>query len=279
VFLAFRTFRNLDETQKQEYIAQKRKEIANKLSPYKWLDSENASCAVVQISERLRQVFYSVARYLFHELTDDDDEDIMESIRKHVRDQKNLYVLFNLIQPSDMDYNILSDWDTIVSKDDITMDGETFLFHIKNEWRNIFFKYIDESVMRVERIVKKQIDITKRSKILYKLAEESFVIFDIALDAAYHEFKNSISEPDKWVNIFTFSFFRENIHKEIEILIVNAENNDIYRGPRYNTCASKFIVLLYFADLHFESLGHTQGNKISRIFDKDHPFIQEFFDQ
>jgi hypothetical protein len=282
VYYAFRSFRNLSADEKNMYIKKKRKELADHISVATWFQIQNGDVAFLQIIEMMRIMVYLIPSFL----TDPKETSVLMSYNI---DTKVLEVLFHLLDPTQVDGQMLPDWDVECCKmEKKEMSKDILLHRMKSKWHQIYQDNIRKAIQQIEQDldpgVEKMCE-TKKLAVVHKLSELSYFLFDFVVEKALLNFKEDISNYTTWINTFHYLYLVESMNLDADILFMDATTGLPYEGMRYFSLESKatnYLVLLYFPDYHFESLGETttmHGKKvINRIFPSDHPFIQAFMD-
>lgn len=281
VYSAFRQFRNLSPEEKHLYVKAKRKELADNVSVTTWFQIQDGDVAFLQIIEMMRIMVYLIPSFL----TDPKETSVLMSYNI---DTQVLEVLFNLLDPTQVDYHMLPDWDVEcckMDKDEISKD--ILLHRMKSKWHQIYQENIQRAIQQIEAdldlSVEKMCE-TKKLAVVHKLSELSYFLFDFVVEKALLNFKEDITNYTTWINTFHYLYLVESMNLDANILFMDASTGLPYDGMRYFTIPedSNYIVLLYFPDYHFESVGETttmnRKKVINRIFPSHHPFIRQFMD-
>jgi len=277
LYYPFKDFRELPSDERKVYIENKRMELANKIQFEEWFLIQNGNIAFLQIIETMRLIMHSIPKLLL---------DNQEYFEKYDVNPVAIDILFTLLNPNLVEQEILPQWDMECSKKYQAENEESYLEQIKNTWYDIYKikvkKAIDELEKKIDSHVPKM-SADKKSKVIQKLSLLSYPIFDFVTSKALSDFKAEISDPKKWLNVFIFSSVVDYLNLKVNIIILDEETGMPYEGMKllYKKHVFKndhpFVVILYFKDMHFESLGKkTTINKktiIQRLFKKDDPFI------
>lgn len=272
IYIPFQEFRKLTEDNRLEYIKEKRQELADKINNEEWLNIQNGNVAFLQIIETMRIMIHSIPSIIKDDF-----------IQKYNIDNLAIDILFTLLNPSTVEKEILPQWDTECSQQ---INKESFMDQMKNKWFEIYKIKIKKSIDDLEKKIDPHINkmsFDQKSKVIDKLSHLTFPIFDFITHKALSNFKNEIADINKWLNIFIFTSVLEYLNLNINIIIIDSETGKPYEGMKLFYDKKKFdndncfVVILYFKDIHFESLGRkiTTNNKtvIQRLFKKDDPFI------
>jgi len=282
VYSAFRNFRELSAEEKNMYVKKKRKDLADNISVSTWFQIQNGDVAFLQIIEMMRIMVYLIPSFL----TDPKETSVLTSYNI---DTQVLEVLFNLLDPTQVDGQMLPDWDVECCKMEKNELSKDILLHrMKSKWHQIYQENIQKAIQKIEEDldpgVEKMCE-TKKLAVVHKLSELSYFLFDFVVEKALLNFKEDISNYTTWINTFHYLYLVESMNLDADILFIDASTGLPYEGMRYFPLAStatNYIVLLYFPDYHFESLGERTTLRdrkvINRIFPSDHPFITGFID-
>ena len=275
LLLPFKQFRSLGEEERLEYITNKRGTLAEKIQMEEWFLIQNGNVAFLQIIQTMGLMIHTIPSVL---------KENQDYFKKYDIDGTALEILFTLLNPSLIEKEILPQWDLDCTKNS---SSALFLEDIKNNWYQLYkskiLKAIDDLEKKVDPHIKKM-DHEKKAQVVQKLAMLSYPIFDFVTQHALKEFKTEISDPQKWLNVFTFTSVMDYMDMKVNIIIIDSTTGMPYEGMKlfYNKedfdNENPYAVILYFKDMHFESLGKKQNlpnNKyvINRLFKKDDPFI------
>ena len=281
VYSAFRHFRDYSPEEKNIFVKAKRKELADSISVTTWFQIQDGDVAFLQIIEMMRIMVYLIPSFL----TDPKEMSVLTSYNIDVQ---VLEVLFNLLDPTQVDYHMLPDWDVECCKMEKNEISKDILLHrMKSKWHQIYQDNIRRAIQQIEKDldpgVEKMCE-TKKLAVIHKLSELSYFLFDFVVEKALLNFKEDITNYTTWINTFHYLYLVESMNIDANILFMDATTGLPYDGMRYFTIPenTNYIVLLYFPDYHFESLGEittmTKKKVMNRIFSSDHPFIQKFMD-
>jgi len=288
LYMPFKEFRSLSPQDKEEYIRKKREELAAKINYDEWFLIQNGNLAYLQIIETMRMMIHSIPSILCEN---------QQYLEKYNVDEMAIEILFLLLNPTVVEREILPQWDMECSRSVSTMtsgksvdgqenDKDAFLEQIKSTWYDIYKTKVKRSIDDLEKRVDPHIQkmtVDKKSKVVQKLSMLSYPIFDFVTSKALSDFKSEISDVHKWLNVFIFSSVMHRIDLKINVIILDADTGMPLEGMKLMYNRKKFdndypfVVLLYFKEQHFESLGKkTTVNKktvINRLFKKEDPFI------
>jgi len=275
IYTPFKEFRILNEEQKMEYIKQKREDLADQINLEEWFSIQNGNVAFLQIIENMRKIIHVIKELIL-------DESNSKYLTQYNADKLSFEILFTLLDPKEIENEILPQWDIECSN----KKENEFIESIKNSWYNIYKNKIQKSIDNLEKKLDSnfpKMDIEKKLKIIQKLSMLSYPIFDFVTSKALSDFKEDIKNPEKWLNIFIFNSVLQFLNMKVNILIIDSETGMPYEGMKLIYKKDSFdnnypfIVILYFKEIHFETLGKkvTVNNKtiINRLFKKDDPFI------
>jgi hypothetical protein len=273
LFYPFQYFRKMSELKKNEFIKEKRKELADKIDLDGWFSLQNGNIAFIQITQTLNKIIHSIPSFLYNH---------KESLS--CNDVVCLEILFTLLNPSTIEKEILPVWDIQCSQ--INMSGSCMLEVIKQEWNEIYKKKITEKINEIEKNLSKEVDKMseeKKNATIIKLANISNTIFDFVANYTLNEFKNEIEDVSKWINVFTLYSIVHAMDVKMNILLIDSETGTIYDGMKLFYKKEMFnndypyVLILYFKQMHFECLGRKYINNdktcINRLFKKDDPII------
>lgn len=277
LYLPFTFFRQLSNEDRMKFIEKKRAELAEKINFDEWFLIQNGNIAFLQIIETMRLIIHSIPKLIMENKVYFEKYDI---------NPMAIDILFTLLNPSLIEQEILPQWDMECSKNYQEGQEDSYLEQIKNTWYTIYKGKVKKAIDDLEKKVDEHIEkmsTDKKSKVIQKLSLLSYPIFDFVTTKALSDFKAEISDVEKWLNIFIFSSVITYLDLKVNIIILDSETGMPYEGMKLlykkNTFKNDnpFVVILYFKEMHFESLGKKINvNKktiIQRLFKKDDPFI------
>ena len=277
LYLPFKDFRQLSNEERMTFITNKRRQLSDKINFDEWFAIQNGNIAFLQIIETMRLIIHSIPKLIMEN---------QEYFEKYEINPLAIDILFTLLNPTLIEQEILPQWDIECSKSYQENQEESYLEQIKNTWYNIYKSKVKKAIEDLEKKVDDSIPKMpneKKSKVIQKLSLLSYPIFDFVTNKSLAEFKAEIADVKKWLNIFIFSSVIDYLSLKINIIIIDSETGMPYEGMKLlykkNTFKNDnpFVVILYFKEMHFESLGKkiTVNNKnvIHRLFKKDDPFI------
>jgi hypothetical protein len=275
LFYAYRTFRELTKEGRVDYIKEKRSDLAVSLTVNKWLNIQNGSVALIQISEMMRTMIVETPDLIIN--SNKSESEIMQ-------------ILFALLDTHTIDQHILPEWDTECSHTEDNFDSEVFLNRMKSSWHQLFYNYIVKHIDHLEKEYDPPMLMSteERLKVVHKLASMSYMIFDIVLKKAYEQFQNEIKEPTTWIDIYSLLYIIDELDLGYNIILIDATTQQIFKGMRIfsdpsNDDEDTYIVLLYFPEFHFESVGKIMyaedgvTKSVSRFFTNDDDIIKKYF--
>jgi hypothetical protein len=274
LFYAYRTFRELTEEGRVEYIKQKRSDLAVSLTINKWLSMQNGSVALIQISEIMRTIIVETPDLIIG--ASKSDSEIMQ-------------ILFALLDTHTIDQHILPEWDTECSHTEENFDSEVFLNRMKSSWYQLFYNYIVKHIEHLEKEYDPPMLMSteERLKVVHKLASMSYIIFDMVLKKAYEQFQKEIKEPSSWIDIYSLLYIIDELDLAYNIILIDATTGQVFKGMKMFSRASNdeedntYMILLYFPEFHFESVGKIMyaeddvTKSVSRFFTNDDDIIQK----
>jgi len=275
IYMPFKYFRTLSEEQKKDFILKKRQELADRIEMEEWFCIQSGHMAFLQIIESMRKIIHTIKEILL-------EEDNIKYIQQYNLNSDCIKILFTLLNTEIIEKDILPEWDIECSN----TNSSEYLESIKSAWFAIYKNRIMKAIDELENELDPQtprMTLDKKQKVIQKLSLLSYPIFDFIASRALHDFKEDIKNPQKWLNIFIFASVLQYMDININILIIDYETGMPYEGMKLIYKKENFendhpfVVILYFKDMHFESLGQKTilNNKtvINRLFRKDDPFI------
>lgn len=283
LYTALKEYRQLNKDEKRLYVEKKREYFSEKLQLEQWFSIQKGNVAFLQILEMMRIVIYMIPNIL-------EDPDPKPDIFKlyHI-DRELLRLLFSLLDSKTVDEYLLPQWDIeCMEMEERSIQKDIMLHRMKNKWYEIYREHLTKTIETLETEIsplQEKMDNGKKSKVIHKLAEISYGIFDWVIDKAFSDFRNDIRDYNVWINIFYISSILCYMDHQFNILLIDETTGLPFEGQRFmepfcnnSFCNRPFIVLLYFPDYHFESLGRIQNNSVNRIFGIDDPFITKSLD-
>lgn len=280
IFNAYRSFRELTLEERTKFIARKRAKLADSITISSWLNIQEGSVALVQIMETMQELIAEVSQL--------ESPKISEKIKEHNIDTDILKILLMLLSTKYIEKHIMPKWDNECSKIEKPFDGESFLNRMKSLWYHL---HHDNIVKKIDDLEKSRpppsplMTSEHKLKVIHKLSSLSYEIFDMVYRTAFYKFKSEIGEYTTWIDIYSFLYILDNMDITANIILLDAITENIFKGMNMITGSidieKPFIILLYFPDFHFESIGKIiqadDGIKnVSRIFSADDDIIQHF---
>jgi len=295
LYMAFKSFRQLSVEEKKIYVEKQRKHLSQKISLQSWFSIQNGDVAFFQIIEMMRIMIYVIPSLL----QDPKECTTLSSIYKI--DTRILETLFNLLDPLQVDRQVLPHWDVEcckLEKQDVTLTKDIFVHRMKSKWHELYQKNIVQAIDELEKTLDPTIDRMTESQrlgVIHKLSDISYFLFDFVVEKAFSAFRQDIANYSTWINTFHYLYLIDSMEIDMNVIFIDATTGLPYEGMRYFSKPflqqqENYIVLLYFPDYHFESIGEisnpssssSSGNGrkriIHRIFSKDHPLIQSYFE-
>jgi hypothetical protein len=271
---AFKTFRLLNENQKELYIKEIRENLANKITIELWIEMSKGSIAYLKIIETIRTIIFNVIKIF-------EFEDLYEKLKIN---KNEMNILFTLINNDILEKQIITLWEMECSK--LKYNNQIYLKQLKDIWFKLFYEAIQHSIENIENNLNKNIkklNADKKHKIIIKLSSISNIIFDYIILKAFENFIDGIKDYNKWLplniisQIYSFSDINANL------LIIDYNTGLLYEGMKHIykkddfNIEKPFIIILYINEYHFECLGKKMINNnkitINRLFSRDEPFI------
>ena len=280
IFYAYRSFRELNLDERTKFIARKRAKLADSITVQSWLNIQEGSVALVQIMEAMQE--------LISEISQLDSPDIKKKITEHNIDTDILQILLLLLNTKYIEKNIMPKWDSACSKIEKPFDSESFLNRMKSLWYHLHHDSIVKKINDLEKTRPPPPHLMTsdhKLKVIHKLSSITYEIFDMVYRTAFYRFKSDIGEYTTWIDIYSFLYILENMDINANIILLDATTEAIFKGMQMIKGSidpeKPFVVLLYFPDFHFESVGKViqvdDGIKnVSRIFSADDDIIQYF---
>jgi len=276
IFLAYRSYRELSKEEREVYIKDKRGLMADQLTKEKWLAIQDGSISLLQIMERMRSVIFEVPEWL------KDPEEMKLHFKDYQLHTEAIHVLFQLLEPSLVDDEILPEWDTECShQTEDKFEPNSYLSRIKEIWYRLYYRYIVNQIEKLEKDHKAPPNLMtneERLSVIHKLANISYVLFDMVVESAFEKFKEEVRNPETWVDIYSFLYMMDELGLSCNLLLLDASTKNFFNGMKMFPCFSQMIqeekpcvVILYHPDTHFESIGRILDlgdniKNISRIF-------------
>jgi len=288
-FMAWKEFRDLSTEEKKMYILSHRKQFADRLDIRNWLAIQDGSVAFVQILEMMRIVIHLLPSMTL----DQTQKKIFDTF--HV-DPDHLRILFELLGPTEVDQEMLPDWDVECCRLEKNPDTqkEILLHRMKSTWREIYREKITYKLESLESEPDiPRMDEKSRLSIIHKLSDLSYFMFDYVVQKAFDDFRHEVCNYDTWVDLQHYLYLSDHIHSTfgLSVLFLDASTGTPFEGQRYFLESSSarrekdgYVVLLYFPENHFEPIGEISESRqdgkrvITRIFDASHPLIVSIFD-
>lgn len=272
LYYGFKTFRDLNDNEKLDFIQEKRKTLSDELTIEKWLKLQNGSIALLQFSSTLRIMIYTMTFLL-------ESEKEVKKLEKHGINIEHLKILNELLTVSIMDKKLFPRFDMECIHPDNLENDHTLLYHyLQSIFVNIYKTIITEEIDLLEMSVNvPKWSEEKKSKIIDTLTTVSNGIFSYVCQRAIDDFKEEIQNVEIWLNIYQFYYVLNSTQHNMNIFIVDANTMLPYVGldveyDEHLPC----VVILYFSDHHFESIGieKKKSKKIYRTLPYHDPFIQ-----
>lgn len=245
----FQKFRKMTINDRQKYITQQRKEIANKIKKEEWINYIND----------YRDIIHLFETFFLQKKVPDGFSSIQYDI------------IFKIIP----DHNIMYQY----AMKNIDMMGEKIRENIIREFMTIFGIYLDD----IEKNEQKRISEEKKMKCctIFKYYIEQ--LLEIAENDVFKEFVKDVRDPYKNFDLYYIPFIIS--HLPFQVYFIEEETKDIISvSPYYDEILLKQkydvnIVLLYRSPLNFNSLGIMEYNGDNAIihwqFKNDHELIHK----
>lgn len=266
IYYPFKSFRDLSEAEKKEYIREKRKDFAACIDETTYASIQDGSIAVVQIISAMR----------------DFVQDIQD--KKVYKENNIMRLLFSLVPFETIDNEILGEWDEKCSAEtDVPYDAKAFLNRMKTNLYHLFYEKIVEKINLLEKIhhpPPSYLTDQEKLKVYHKFSEQVYILFDMVLANTLEVFRNEISDPSSWIDIYNFYYLVDELNISSNILFIDSTTKRFLNIDNRFDKQKPTIILLYFPDTHFEPLGKLSEDAsvrtISRLFNSEDDIIQKF---
>lgn len=257
IFLPFKYYRDYNVDRKKNYIEEKKKLFFNTFDLEDWLNNEKS---METIFDLFRIVVY-----------DGSLED--EIFSKYEINEKNYKILCDLIGTEIFDEKIIKRFETYKEK---ILECDSQLSMMKVYLSQIIKEEILYEINEIEKNMKQDelIANENKTKIIDILINNYLKVFQYIVDYSFQNFKEN---NESWLDIHYFSNFNRLNDLEMNIFFIDATTGYPYKHiQEYEIDETKpFVVVLYFPDYHFETIGKKVNNKLYRVFNYDDPFIQK----
>jgi len=272
LYYGLKTFRDLNDEEKLNYIREKRARLSEELTTEGWLELQNGSIALLQFSSTLRIMIYTMTFLL-------ESEKEVEILQNHGINIEHLKILNELLNITVMDKKLFPRFDMECIRPQNLENDNTLLYHyLKSTFVNIYRGIIEEEIELLEMNVNvPKWTLEKKEKIINTLTNVSNGIFSYVCERAIKDFKEEIKNVEIWLNIYQFYYILNSTQSHMNIFIIDANTMLPYIGLDMSYDESlPCVVILYFSDHHFESIGieKKKSKKIYRTLPFDDPFIQ-----
>lgn len=272
LYYGFKTFRDLNEEEKLNFIRDKRKMLSEELTTEKWLELQNGSIALLQFSSTLRILIYTISFLL-------ESEKEVAKLERHDINIEHLKILNELLTVSVMDKKLFPRFDMeLMQPQNLENDNRLLYHYIRSAFVNIYKNIITEEIDSLESNVNvPKWSMEKKTKIIETLTNVSYGIFSYVCERALDDFKEEIRNVEIWLNIYQFYYVINSGYEAFNIFILDANTMLPYIGLDIEYDESlPCVVILYFSDHHFESVGveKQKSKKIYRTLPYHDPFIQ-----
>ena len=270
LYYGFKTFRDLSDDEKLSFIREKRKSISEGLTTEKWLQLQNGSIALLQFLSTLRILLYTCSFLL-------ESEKEVTKLKRHNIDITHMKILSELLTVSVMDQKLFPRFDMECIQPQNLENDDILLFHyLRSTFVNIYRNIITEEIDILEMNVKvPKWSFEKKNKIIETLTQVSYGIFSYVCERAMDDFKEEIRNVEIWLNIYQFFYVLKSTFTDMNVFVLDATTMLPYVGLESDYDERlPCVVILYFSDHHFESIGVEKKNKIYRTLPFDDPFIQ-----
>lgn len=272
LYYGFKTFRDLNDNEKLNFIKDKRKSLSDELTIEKWLELQNGSIALLQFSSILRIMIYTMTFLL-------ECEKEVKKLEKYGINIEHLKILNELLTISIMDKKLFPRFDMECIHPEHLENDNTLLYHyLQSTFVSIYKTIITEEIDLLEMNVNvPKWSEEKKSKIIDTLSLVSNGIFSYVCNRAINDFKEEIRNVEIWLNIYQFYYVLNSTQHNMNIFIIDANTMLPYVGLDVEYDENlPCVVILYFSDHHFESMGieKKKSKKIYRTLPYHDPFIQ-----
>lgn len=269
VFYPFKSFRDLSETDKLDYIKEKRKELAKKIDETTYASIQDGSVALIQVIGAMR--------------------DFIENIeKKKIYKENNIVrLIFSLIPFETIDNEILTEWDEKCSAEtDVPFDAKVFITRMKTNLYHLFYEKIVDKINELEKLhypPPSYLTDEEKLKVYHKFSEQIYTLFDVVFESNLQNFRNEISDPSSWIDIYNFYYLVNELNISSNVLFIDSTTRKFFHIDSRFDKDRPTIILLYYPDTHFEPLGKLSEDAsvrtISRLFNSEDDIIQKFMEQ
>lgn len=271
IFKVYKTYRDIDENEKNDKINEIYNEIKNSFTINEWFKLGDLPLNLIQ--ENFKILIHKMPVLIVEN---------REILSLYNIDNECIEILFLLMNPDIFDKEIIPLWSNECKNDKNNIEL------LENKWYDVNYKLISDIIENLENKIERdnipKMDLEKKTKVIMKLAQICQPILKIMIQKSYESFYNEKIEN---TNIFPFQYLYILIcnYFKLNILIIDRITGkphkfmkNIYKIYNFENEYS-FTFLLYFEKLdHYESLGKKDSYddnkcKIKRIFKKEDPYV------
>lgn len=269
IYYPFKSFRDLTEDEKIEYIRAKRKDLADNIDETTYASIQDGSIAIVQIISAMRDFIQDIQN------------------KKVYKENNIVRLLFSLVPFETIDNEILVDWDEKCSAEtDVPFDAKAFINRMKTNLYHLFYEKIVDKINLLEKVhhpPPSYLTDQEKLKVYHKFSEQVYTIFDNVYKETLEAFRNEISDPSSWIDIYNFYYLVDELKISANVLFIDSTTKRFLNIDNRFDKEKPTIILLYFPDTHFEPLGKlsedTALRTISRLFNSEDDIIKKFVEQ
>lgn len=276
-YTAFRSFRELSEDQKREYIIQLRDKFSSAISQS--LERSLASPSTINpyffisLLKALREVlgeFYPQRRGATADLSSPQRGEESPWISSPL-----LPIFTSLVSAKELDHPILSMFNDEVEKNAYR--------NFEDVWSSIFRVVFEEKMKGSFRFVE-----DSKKVLIEDLVQWIVSVFRSCVHRTIEGLVQKIRDPQEWVDFSMLSYLDP--YLPCDVIFLDAASEKPYfdtkefrrEGGGGGANSRDVVLLLYHAEVHYENLGRycppssdgTVSGNISRIFSKDDPLIR-----
>lgn len=279
ISVPLKSYRGLGADNREEWIADQRKQWAHHVSLLDMVFLQGGSFVL----------------QLFMEIAQEQLEILDKSVDTKIHGKNDLLsILLVLLPVSVILKEILPMWDMESAmleneNESQSYEPQVFYNHMKSVWYRWFFNYIVASILTMEQtseLTEPLMTQEERMRVVHKLSETSYELFDGLMDATLRVFQGRVEDPHEsleasvWMELWPRLAPR--LQMPYQVLVLDAETMQITALSFPQSVSLPTVIVLFFPTTeHFESIGELLKNDstdalsyVSRFFRWDHPCIQ-----
>lgn len=257
ILYPFKYYRDYSKKKKEEYIKEKKNHFFKSFTIEEWIKNEKSLDNIIDL---FRIIVYQ--GYIESDICD-----------KYQINQKNYSILCDFLNTDIFDEKIIKRFESYKTK---ILESENQLSMMKIYLAEIIKEEFLLQTNIVEKNIKNEdiISNEKKNKIINILIENYLNVFNYMIDFSFNNFKEN---NETWLDISYFHNINKINHLDINVIFIDVTTGYPYKEiKQYEIDEEKpFIVILYFPDFHFETIGKKKDDKLYRIFNYNDPFIQK----